>query len=118
MSISRVAGRNSGHTLFYILAPGGDLLGGGRCSLVRPAKDADLVPAGFLGAVESHDAQIFVLNGLQPGNEIAGAERGIVPVLNSLAQWRQWSATARMLKRCLPAVLQFDTGMLASYGWR
>ncbi|MBB3649614.1 alanine racemase [Rhizobium sp. BK619] len=72
---------------------------------------AQFVEAVRLRPTLAHDAQIFVLNGLQPGNEIACAERGIVPVLNSLAQWRQWSATARMLKRCLPAVLQFDTGM-------
>jgi len=72
---------------------------------------AQFVEAVRLRPTLAHDAQIFVLNGLQPGNEIAGAERGIVPVVNSLAQWRQWSATARMLKRCLPAVLQFDTGM-------
>ncbi|WP_246750174.1 alanine racemase [Mesorhizobium caraganae] len=57
------------------------------------------------------DAQIFVLNGLQPGNEIPCAESGIVPVLNSLEQWRQWSEAARRLRRTLPAVLQFDTGM-------
>lgn len=57
------------------------------------------------------DAQIFVLNGLQPGNEIACAENGIIPVLNSLEQWQQWSGAARNLKRTLPAVLQFDTGM-------
>ncbi len=72
---------------------------------------AQFVEAVRLRPTLANDAQIFVLNGLQPGNEIACAERGIVPVLNSLAQWRQWSATARMLKRCLPAVLQFDTGM-------
>ncbi|KPH06587.1 alanine racemase (plasmid) [Rhizobium acidisoli] len=72
---------------------------------------AQFVEAVRLRPTLAHDAQIFVLNGLQPGNEIACAETGIVPVLNSLAQWRQWSATARMLKRCLPAVLQFDTGM-------
>ncbi|ACI58069.1 alanine racemase (plasmid) [Rhizobium leguminosarum bv. trifolii WSM2304] len=72
---------------------------------------AQFVEAVRLRPTLARDAQIFVLNGLQPGNEIACAERGIVPVLNSLTQWRQWSATARMLKRCLPAVLQFDTGM-------
>ncbi|EJC75479.1 alanine racemase [Rhizobium leguminosarum bv. trifolii WSM2012] len=72
---------------------------------------AQFVEAVRLRPTLANDAQVFVLNGLQPGNEIACAERGIVPVLNSLAQWRQWSATARMLKRCLPAVLQFDTGM-------
>ncbi|SCB58880.1 alanine racemase [Rhizobium aethiopicum] len=72
---------------------------------------AQFVEAVRLRPALARDAQIFVLNGLQPGNEIGCAEMGIVPVLNSLAQWRQWSATARILKRCLPAVLQFDTGM-------
>ncbi|MBX5204637.1 alanine racemase [Rhizobium sp. NZLR1] len=72
---------------------------------------AQFVEAVRLRPALARDAQIFVLNGLQPGNEIACAEMGIVPVLNSLAQWRQWATAARMLKRCLPAVLQFDTGM-------
>ncbi|MBB4194608.1 alanine racemase [Rhizobium aethiopicum] len=72
---------------------------------------AQFVEAARLRPVLAQDAQIFVLNGLQPGNEIACAEMNIVPVLNSLAQWQQWSAAARALKRCLPAVLQFDTGM-------
>nr|AAT96856.1 DadX [Rhizobium etli] len=72
---------------------------------------AQFVEAVRLRPALAEDAQIFVLNGLQPGNEVACAESGIIPVLNSLAQWRQWSATARLLTRSLPAVLQFDTGM-------
>lgn len=59
----------------------------------------------------AREAQILVLNGLQPGNEIPCAERGIIPVLNSLEQYRRWSSAARDLKRALRAVLQFDTGM-------
>lgn len=57
------------------------------------------------------DASIFVLNGLLPDNEIACVEAGIIPVINSLDQLRQWSETARSQQRRLPAVLQFDTGM-------
>ena len=57
------------------------------------------------------DAAVFVLNGLQPGNVIACAREGIVPVINSLDQWRQWAGAARSFARRLPAVLQFDTGM-------
>ncbi len=57
------------------------------------------------------DATLFVLNGLQPGNEFSCAQGGMVPVINSLEQWRQWAAAARTLGRTLPAVLQFDTGM-------
>lgn len=57
------------------------------------------------------DARIFVLNGLQPGNETSCAGLNIVPVLNSLEQVAQWSAHAARLGRTLPAALQIDTGM-------
>jgi alanine racemase len=57
------------------------------------------------------DAQLLVLNGLQPGVEADCAKRGIIPVINSLEQFDRWSATALQLDRTLPAVLQFDTGM-------
>lgn len=57
------------------------------------------------------DARIFVLNGLQPGNEEACADAGFIPVLNSLEQVRNWVSTARARRTTLPAVLQFDTGM-------
>ncbi|TXR50505.1 alanine racemase [Phyllobacterium endophyticum] len=72
---------------------------------------AQFVEAVRLRPALAYDAQIFVLNGLQPGNEIACAESDIIPVLNSLEQWRRWSAAAASVKRTLPAVLQFDTGM-------
>ena len=58
-----------------------------------------------------NDAQIIVMNGLQPGSEIACVQAAIIPVLNSLEQFRRWSSAANDLKRTLPAVLQFDTGM-------
>lgn len=57
------------------------------------------------------DAKLFVLNGLQPGNERACADSGIIPVINSLEQLRRWSFLAITLQRKLPAILQFDTGM-------
>lgn len=57
------------------------------------------------------DARILVLNGLMPGSEGDCAALGAVPVLNSLAQVTNWSATARALGRTLPAALQVDTGM-------
>ncbi|MCD2181911.1 alanine racemase [Rhizobium sp. GN54] len=56
-------------------------------------------------------ARIFVLNGLQPGAEEGCADSGIVPVLNSLEQARNWAQTAAMRGHSLPAVLQVDTGM-------
>ncbi|KRD66999.1 alanine racemase [Ensifer sp. Root278] len=57
------------------------------------------------------DATVYVLNGLQPGNETACAEHHIVPVINSLEQLQRWSETAKALGGKLPAALQFDTGM-------
>ncbi|WP_413990756.1 alanine racemase [Labrys okinawensis] len=57
------------------------------------------------------DAQIFILNGLQPGNERACAQNGIIPVLNSLDQLKLWADAARRSRHVLKAVLQFDTGM-------
>ncbi|MCI9867021.1 alanine racemase [Rhizobium skierniewicense] len=57
------------------------------------------------------DADIFVLNGLQPGNEISCADMSLTPVINSLEQLAQWTAHAKKLRKTLPAVLQFDTGM-------
>lgn len=72
---------------------------------------AQFVEALRLRPLLPGDATFFVLNGLQPGNEQACAGEGIVPVINSLDQWRQWAGAAKALGRKLPAVLQFDTGM-------
>lgn len=72
---------------------------------------AQFVEALKLRPILAEDATVFVLNGLQPGNETACARQGIVPVINSLEQWRQWAGAAKALDRTLPAVLQFDTGM-------
>ncbi|MBP1872057.1 alanine racemase [Ensifer adhaerens] len=57
------------------------------------------------------DADIFVLNGLQPGNERACAQAGIVPVVNSLEQLQHWSRAGQSLNSRLRTVVQFDTGM-------
>lgn len=92
-------------------------LGAGRVAATVYARGcrhffvAQFVEALRLRPLLSRDAHIFVLNGLQPGNEIACAEAGIIPVVNSLAQLQQWAGVAVSLNRRLPAVLQFDTGM-------
>ncbi|MDP9587484.1 UNVERIFIED_ORG: alanine racemase [Shinella zoogloeoides] len=72
---------------------------------------AQFVEALRLRPLLADDARIFVLNGLLPGNESACARHGIVPVINSLEQWRRWADAAKAAGRSLPAVLQFDTGM-------
>lgn len=56
-------------------------------------------------------AQVYVLNGLLPGQEEVCAREGAIPVLNSLDQARRWAAEALRLDRRLPAILQVDTGM-------
>ncbi len=72
---------------------------------------AQFVEALKLRPLLADDARIFVLNGLQPGNESDCARHGIVPVINSLDQWRRWAGAARAAGHALPTVLQFDTGM-------
>ena len=57
------------------------------------------------------DADIFVLNGLQPGNEPSCAELKLIPVLNSPEQIAQWSAHSKALDTRLRAAIQIDTGM-------
>lgn len=72
---------------------------------------AQFAEAVALRPLLAADAQIFVLNGLQPGNEMVCAEMGIVPVANSIEQLEAWNGTGASLARVLPVVLQFDTGM-------
>ncbi|TBE14682.1 alanine racemase [Rhizobium ruizarguesonis] len=72
---------------------------------------AQFIEALRLKPYLANDATMFVLNGLQPGNETTAAEHGFVPIINSLEQWHQWADAAKALDRTLPAVLQCDTGM-------
>ncbi|WP_173518443.1 alanine racemase [Ensifer sesbaniae] len=72
---------------------------------------AQFVEALRLQPTLAPDAEVYVLNGLQPGNETACAEHGIVPVINSMEQLQRWGETAKALERKLAAALQFDTGM-------
>jgi len=72
---------------------------------------AQFVEALRLRPFLASDAELFVLNGLQPGEEVACGRERTVPVINSLDQWQRWAEAARTLGRKLPAVLQFDTGM-------
>ncbi|TWG67355.1 alanine racemase [Aminobacter sp. J44] len=76
----------------------------------------DFFVAEFVEAVELRpalpdDARLYVLNGLQPGNEGLCARINATPVANSLQQLKRWRDTAIELRRKLPVVLQFDTGM-------
>ena len=57
------------------------------------------------------DAEIFVLNGVQPGivEELERAK--LIPVLNSLGEIGIWAAQARTIEKPLPAAVHLDTGM-------
>lgn len=96
-----------------------DAYGLGAAQVAPALYDAgcrDFFVAHFIEAVRlrphlASDARILVLNGLLPGSEGDCAERGIVPVLNSLEQVANWSATAKARNTTLPAAIQFDTGM-------
>lgn len=54
---------------------------------------------------------IFILNGLEPDDQRLCAERGFVPLLNSVQQVEAWRAAAVARQRRLPAALQLDSGM-------
>ncbi|MCO5732363.1 alanine racemase [Rhizobium sp. SSA_523] len=72
---------------------------------------AEYGEAVALRARLSRSAEIVVLNGLQPGAEADCAQRGIIPVLNSLEQTARWRSIATLCSDGLPALLQVDTGM-------
>lgn len=72
---------------------------------------AHLDEAIALRPLLADDAAVQVLHGLPPGAELEALVHGLVPVLNSLPQIDAWSRLATGLGRCLPALLQVDTGM-------
>jgi len=72
---------------------------------------ARLVEADTLRAVLDADADIFVLNGLDPGAEPRCAGAGHIPVLNSSSQVAAWRGLAVARGVALPAALQLDSGM-------
>ena len=86
----------------------------GKALLVAGCRDFFVAHFGEAMKLKPHmpdDTRIFVLNGLQPGSEAECATTGIIPVLNSIEQFRGWRSAARDCGLTLPAVLQFDTGM-------
>ncbi len=69
----------------------------GEALTLRP-----LLPAG---------CDVFVLNGVLPGEAPEFRAAGVHPVLNTIAQVASWSAYAARLGPELPAALHVDTGM-------
>lgn len=56
-------------------------------------------------------ATIFILNGLDPGQEEICANFELVPILNSARQIARWRQMASSVRKVLPAGLQVDSGM-------
>ena len=71
---------------------------------------ATLVEGARLKAVLP-DATAYVLDGLMPGTAPAYPERGLRPVLGSLAEIAEWAAYSRAVGVKLPAAVHLDTGM-------
>lgn len=72
---------------------------------------AHLEEALALVGVLPDDSRLYVLNGLAPGAEAACAAAGVTPVLNSMDQFRRWTAQARAGGKRLAAAIQLDSGM-------
>lgn len=71
---------------------------------------ATLVEGARLRAVLP-DATVYVLDGLMPGTAAVYPERGLRPVLGSLAEIVEWAAYCRAVGSRLPAAVHIDTGM-------
>lgn len=56
-------------------------------------------------------SRIYVLHGPMPGTAADFVEYGLVPVLNSVGQVREWLALGARLDRRLAAAIQVDSGM-------
>lgn len=57
------------------------------------------------------EARIFVLHGPNPGTEAEFAAFGLIPVLNDIAQVKNWAAFAAACDTPHPSAIQVDTGM-------
>ncbi len=62
-------------------------------------------------AATPRDANVYVLNGLLPGEEEEFRASGLTPVLNNLEQIARWSEASRKTSGKLPGVVHIDTGM-------
>lgn len=57
------------------------------------------------------DVDIFVLDGVFPGEAAFYHAHGLIPVLNSLEEIEEWSALCAKLEARLPAAIHVDTGI-------
>ncbi len=57
------------------------------------------------------DAEVLILNGLRADAAAAYAAHGLLPILNTAAQWRHWARHCVDAGAARPAAIQVDTGM-------
>jgi len=57
------------------------------------------------------EARVYILNGIQPGEERDFIAQGLVPMANSPQQLAIWADAATYSGKRLPVALQIDTGM-------
>lgn len=72
---------------------------------------AQLCEAISIEPVLGPDSTVYILNGIDPGNEAVCADRSFIPVINSTLQLRNWRTLARERGQALSAALQVDSGM-------
>ncbi len=72
---------------------------------------AHLSEAIAIEPVLAPDSKVYILNGIDPGNEALCADHGFIPVINSVLQFWNWRALSRDRGDALSAALQVDSGM-------
>jgi len=72
---------------------------------------AQMVEACHLRPHLPADAEIAILNDIQPGMEATAADHGFLPVLNSLQSIQDWGALCNERREQLPCFIQIDSGM-------
>jgi len=72
---------------------------------------AQMIEAYRLRPHMPKDAEIAILNDLQPTMAVLAADEGFLPVLNSLESIEEWQDLCQTRQRRLPCFIQIDSGM-------
>ncbi len=78
------------------------------CRIFFFATKDEALASGLLG---DSTAQLIVLGGARPGDELLFAEQGLLPVLFTLDDAERWAALCLSKKKAFPCVLKVNTGM-------
>jgi len=72
---------------------------------------AQMIEACHLRPHLPKDADIAILNDIQPSMAAIAADHGFLPVLNSLESVKEWQNLCQARAQCLPCFVQIDSGM-------